>query len=529
MAGVTVQFSGDASKLEREITKLQAKAQELEAKLRGVGAAGQKAGDDGSSGFSKIVNTGTVATATIGAVTMGVGVLSKALVEMREQADAAGKSLESAFSGRGYLAQLSSNAENFAKLTSEVERLRKGFGLSTERSQGLVAKASSAGGEFMQQSSLDTLAKLPQIGWDPLTAIDASQKMQSAFGGRAGNMRTILNAILAASGPSPVGSEDIAKAASTASTSWAGIGGSMESLLATGGVFSKAFKSPEAAFERIKSLSDSFSRNADKIVRFDAPGAQPWMAPFPEPGKGLDLIRNLPELERTGRLVAGGKRISARDFLGDSLAVQGYRQILAQSPEILARAGEVGGAMGATGSDTELLSKRFSIAAADPKLQAVLQAQRGAEKLGVAGENRFGTTENLADALESELKADLINSKRGAVSRWINNRVIDAGRFWGNDSFLETFGQFSKDPELHGAIGKAFPGAVRSTATGSEMATAQPFGSEKAGGGGVDAAGAMKALQGLDIRGFNEAVATMSSVMSRLRGGPTLVPANEDK
>lgn len=53
MAGVTVQFSGDASKLEREIVKLQAKAQELEAKLRGVASAGGKVGNDLDSGISK--------------------------------------------------------------------------------------------------------------------------------------------------------------------------------------------------------------------------------------------------------------------------------------------------------------------------------------------------------------------------------------------------------------------------------------------------------------------------------------------
>lgn len=56
MAGVAVQFTGDASKLEREILKLQAKAQDLEAKLRGVGAAGKKTGDDMDAGIGKALS-----------------------------------------------------------------------------------------------------------------------------------------------------------------------------------------------------------------------------------------------------------------------------------------------------------------------------------------------------------------------------------------------------------------------------------------------------------------------------------------
>ena len=57
MAGVSVQFTGDASKLEREIIKLQAKAQELEARLHGVAAAGKKSGDDLDAGISKALTS----------------------------------------------------------------------------------------------------------------------------------------------------------------------------------------------------------------------------------------------------------------------------------------------------------------------------------------------------------------------------------------------------------------------------------------------------------------------------------------
>jgi hypothetical protein len=40
---------------------------------------------------------------------------------------------------------------------------------------------------------------------------------------------------------------------------------------------------------------------------------------------------------------------------------------------------------------------------------------------------------------------------------------------------------------------------------------------------------AMKAISGMDIKGFNDAVQSMKSSVLRMRGGPTLVPANEDR
>lgn len=59
MATVAVQFVGDAGKLEREITKLQAKAQELQTRLQGVGMAGKKSGDDLDAGIGRALSSVT--------------------------------------------------------------------------------------------------------------------------------------------------------------------------------------------------------------------------------------------------------------------------------------------------------------------------------------------------------------------------------------------------------------------------------------------------------------------------------------
>lgn len=63
---VEVRFTGDAASLEREITKLKAKAQQLQDKLRDVGGAGRKSGDE----LSKLGNATAKAFDTSGLMRM---------------------------------------------------------------------------------------------------------------------------------------------------------------------------------------------------------------------------------------------------------------------------------------------------------------------------------------------------------------------------------------------------------------------------------------------------------------------------
>ena len=95
MAGVSVQFTGDASKLEREIIKLQAKAQELEARLHGVAAAGKKSGDDLDAGIGKALGSITAMAAGFlsisTALNAGKGAFDTWLRNIREIGDEARK------------------------------------------------------------------------------------------------------------------------------------------------------------------------------------------------------------------------------------------------------------------------------------------------------------------------------------------------------------------------------------------------------------------------------------------------------
>jgi hypothetical protein len=148
MATVAVQFTGDAGKLEREITKLQAKAQELQAKLRGVGSASRSAADDGSAGFASLFGKVTaVSTAIMGAggTIAAVNALRAALDQMKEAADVAGKAVEGAFKGRAGLAQLSPDQKTFVNLTEETKRMRTQFGLTSARDTPAQSFAKKSG------------------------------------------------------------------------------------------------------------------------------------------------------------------------------------------------------------------------------------------------------------------------------------------------------------------------------------------------------------------------------------------------
>ena len=127
---VEVRFTGDAASLEREIIKLQAKAQQLQDKLRDVGGSGRKSADDLTEGFGGKALTSLMSYAA-GVVSLNAAISAgKAgwqnwLANIREVSGEATKAA-------GQMLVLATMQEGGSKAAnvSKAIRLAQGFGVT---------------------------------------------------------------------------------------------------------------------------------------------------------------------------------------------------------------------------------------------------------------------------------------------------------------------------------------------------------------------------------------------------------------
>jgi len=392
MAKVVVDMTGDAGKLVRALTRSEQEVDKLKGKLREIGQAGKKAGEqtEGAFGGKALGSLKTYVSGLLG-IAAAVGTVRKALMDIRQMSQEAGARITDDISGRRALAQIATTRKEYLSLIATAERIRQQPGMPAGEAYGVTFAAGSAGPRFLQ--NIDMYAQLREIAFAPQAAIQSAQKLQAAFGGTgagaagAGTGRAVVNKILAAAGPSPVMAQEIAEAAAIAAPSFAGIGGGDEELLATLAVMAEPFKTPEAAAQRIKSVSDQLLKKRRFIT-------DPRAATM----SGLDLIRALPGFAAEGKLrTEGGKKVDLTEFLAESNALQFMEIFGKQEKDIASRLDDVKRAEMETGSG-DLLARRFAIVAGDPTSVAVSKAERAEQRRLLQEENLFAVPEKLADA-----------------------------------------------------------------------------------------------------------------------------------
>jgi len=369
-----------------------------------------------------------------------ITVVTRALRELSQVREAAGRRIESSIQGTRSLLQIANNETDLKKLQQFVSQLRTQGGFTKQGAQATTFSAASAGERFITDEARDTLISLRKIGFTPQAGIGAAQKLQAAFGGTGagraggGNFRQVIAKTLAAAGPSPVAAQDIAKAASSASASFSAIGGQDESLLGLGAVLSEQFKTPEASFERVKSLSDQLVKKRSRIK-----GAEGLT--------GFELIRALPRLAEEGKLQSkGGEAQTLQEFLGEANALQAIQAIQQQQAAIEKRIRAVRQAEGAAGTERGLLSQKVRLA--PEGAQAVTAKERQTQRREVAEEKRFGTANTLADAVAQEALARIQKGELGAGAQGFGPFSARQTEFLAERGFTATQRFFQTDKEF---------------------------------------------------------------------------------
>jgi len=373
-----------------------------------------------------------------------VRLATSALTDYNRVRDEGAQRVTDAISGRRYLMQIAKDEAHYQELAATAERIRTQYGLQEGAAYRLVGQAGSAGQQFVTAPGIDTLAKLPQIAFDPASAIESALKIQGAFGGAGagvtggGDLKQILNKLIEAARLSSVGAEQIAGAMSTATIPWASIGGQDEGLMAFTAIATDVFKSPLAASEKIQSLATQIMKKRHLI---ETPEGMEGLG-------GLGLIEKLPEWAEQGRLKSeGGKVLSLVQFLGESNAIQAIDLYRKMQPEILTRMSDVMRAEDLTGTEQDALKLRLGISQRDPQSASVNYLNRMREDREKAEEDRYAVTRTLAQGLEEEIVASKTRQGHHFLRTWAMRRAFDVSQLvLGDETFLRGWGRYA-NPE----------------------------------------------------------------------------------
>ncbi len=431
---LNLEITGDADQAMRELDRLMKRQQAVIGKLRATNRVAKQTGQATSKAFggTALSNIQSYLKGVVG-VAAGFGLATKALREFRQMEKEAATRITDVASGRRALLQVADDTPELQRLNAIVAVLREQQGLSDVEAYKLTFAAKSAG----QLKNAALFAQLKQIGFDPEAGIESVQKIQAAFGGRAGagSAREILNEVLAAAGPSPVMAPKIARAASTATAQFSAIGGTATELLAMLSIQSETFKTPEAAAQMIKSVSDQVKKKRH-LIKTD------------EGLTGLELLRALKRYGTEGKLFdESGKRVDYKKFLGEGQAITAVDVLLERGQDITDRLSGIQEAGRLTGTDQGLLTKKFRMAGLDTHLSAVFEKQAAEQARQIAEEDRFAAATLLVDSIRSKLVSYDVKKGYGAFNIFRTKANFFASRVLAgtDERFLEELFRDSAD------------------------------------------------------------------------------------
>lgn len=196
-------------------------------------------------------------------------------------------------------------------------------------------------------------------------------------------------------------------------------------MLAITGVLSRAFKSPELASERIKTLSSAVSFKR-QFIKSDL--------------EGLELLNALPDLAKQGKLLdeKGVPELNLDKFLGSKEAISGLDQLLKQKDEIERVLKKVKDAERLTGTAQGLLTVRRGIVESDPQLRAAKDKRIATERLLLQTENEFGSDTLRADKFVADAERVSRDTGAGELRILFDKGVAAGTRFvLGDKTFLK--------------------------------------------------------------------------------------------
>jgi len=450
MAQVVVEMTGKEAQLWQSFQRIVQQQTKVEGGFKKVAKAGKtagkdvkRAGKDSKDAFGG--DTLSALTAYVGGLLSAgaaIGTIVKGLRAVREMQQGAGQRITDEVSGRRALLQLAPTTERFEFLKAEATRMRTQYGYTPAKGHRITFAAESAG----QVQNLDLYAQLKDINFDAEAGVEAVQKIHANFGGAGagrtggGTARQILNKIMAAAGPSPVQAEKFARASSIAATSWGGIVGQDETLLAALSALAVPFKTPEQAAQVIKSLSAQLAKKRHLI---DLSGGYENLG-------GMELISALDWLGEEGRLKSeSGEVVDVRKFLGEMNAIEAHRQFGMQWDVIQKNLRNIELAESQTGTDKGLLAKRFAMAEEDTNLASVKAAEIAEQQLNVVEEVKYGPLEKRAEAKLDRMRARA-EREGGPGARWVKEQTWKLDKWaTGAEHFLLMGHERDVDPEAY--------------------------------------------------------------------------------
>lgn len=380
-------MTGDEQKLFRSFQKLitqQSKLQGSMAKTASqaekVEKAGKKAGSTGAKAFrsakKQMIGLGVTAVGTVASLQAVLSVLREI---SRIKLESAGGILAGE-AGARKLGQLATTKGEFDTLIKASRDIRTTEGLKRQTAQELVFELQSAG--KLDEAKL--FASLNRIDFSPRAAVEAVQKLQANFPD-AGTDREALANILSAARFSPVGGEQIGRAASVAATSAAEVGFDATQTLAVVSQFAKPFKTAQVGAERLKTFSDQLlaSKNQIALPKFilDKLG-------------GLELAQLLPGLAAAGLLRdKQGDITDVKGFIGESKEAQAAQaQLRKQGPAILETIVQQRADVRAAGTTGDVVERAIAVTDT-PELNAARRQRIEEQRVKVQREEELGREE----------------------------------------------------------------------------------------------------------------------------------------
>lgn len=418
---INVKITGDAQNATNAIAKMEAKVLGLEAKLKQTGKAGKKAGASVTKSFdaTKLLK---FAGALVGVSSIAVGLRTviRLFDDLKQKAKEAAELTLGAEPNLKRLLQISGGDPlTFAGFKDTAAKLSRDAGIKRSRALGIVFEAVSLG---FTNEDIATFGGFGKFTTDVPSLVGAVGGIRAAFGEKAGggSIRSIVNSLLAAAGPSKVGVEQIAGQILTPAQIVKKTGGTFEETAAAIGVMAVAVKSVDEASVQIVGL-------AKVLGKAEETKGQGLIA-------GVRTLLTLP-MERQEEIA--GRELRASKGFG--LFTQNLDKIVAVQKDIL----EAQRLTGTAGSEIALALK---LAREDPELLAIEAAKRSRASRETVEQRILGVPELQIQAIQDLVRETLVKQGRGAIAQGVAEK------------FLKQASKFTDDPQRILDLGAKFVG-----------------------------------------------------------------------
>lgn len=401
---VNIEMTSDVAKVMRDFARLEAKTAKLEMKLKEVGKAGRKAGDDtGKSmkrateqgfGRSQLTKIGKYALG-LGSVATAVGLITSGLRFMQQESAAALNTLRSLGDARRRLNQIATSPEDLRALDERSSRLSKEFGVKPAAVKDLIFSARSEGFE----PSVKFILRNKQV-IDVATQATLAGQIPGLFPGSGLTSKESINLALVAAQQSRLNVEQITSGLPSVSTG-AGLAGS----------------SPEETFALLSVLAGRLASGQQAADRGKAFGTKVGITPGL---RGLGIVGAFKQLR-------AGTEGDRRAFLGESQELNVFFNILeTEIGEVEKRTRELEQARIRVGTPESAIMLARERARLNPKFRALDVVERSETRREVAREDALARERALIEAAQNNALA-IIDERGGSGAQKFGAKMFAEG------------------------------------------------------------------------------------------------------